>query len=334
MNVSIGRLAGSVALACGAMGAHAATRQYHLVDLGADTTATAVASNGKVLGTQAGGDAVYDPATGAWLPIKRHSSGNDHPTAVNASGTVTGSWTYGRAGSVAETWKGSKPATLLYPKDSSVESYANDIADNGTVVGSECPKSAHYACRVFTSKAGVTTVIGAPSDIDAFGTLINKAGQIAGTARFDATSPDHAFRYDAGTWIDVGTLGGETSRAYGMNAKGTIVGCADTGKPLLQHAFTYSDKLKDLGTLNGGSSCASGIADDGTVVGSTAGTTSGTDVAFIWNPGAMLELSQVSDAGAGWDLGSDPRINGGGTIVGTGTLDGVRHAYMLLPVTQ
>lgn len=42
------------------------------------------------------------------------------------------------------------------------------------------------------------------------------------------------------TVTDLGTLGGSSSYAYGINARGQVVGCSDTTGDATGHAFLYS----------------------------------------------------------------------------------------------
>ena len=69
------------------------------------------------------------------------------------------------------------------------------------------------------------------------------------------------------TIIDLGTLGGTNSAAFGINESGQVVGYAETisGE---EDAFLYtSGTMKDLGTLGGTFSDANGINDADQVVG-------------------------------------------------------------------
>lgn len=82
--------------------------------------------------------------------------------------------------------------------------------------------------------------------------------------------------WDTARMIDLGTLGGDESWAYGLNNQGEVVGWAELPSGVY-HAFlwrdadgngtTGSDEMLDLGTLGGLFSSAYGINDDGYIVG-------------------------------------------------------------------
>ena len=56
------------------------------------------------------------------------------------------------------------------------------------------------------------------------GFAINSTGQIVGESNLGDSSETHAFLYSAGTLLDLGTLGGSSSSAIGINDAGQIVG--------------------------------------------------------------------------------------------------------------
>src|SRR5262245_49690611 len=69
-----------------------------------------------------------------------------------------------------------------------------------------------------------------PSGWSVSAQAINVRGQIAG-GYFNFSSGDFssgAFFFDGRSWIDLGTLGGTNSFAYGLNNRGDVVGYADT----------------------------------------------------------------------------------------------------------
>ena len=72
---------------------------------------------------------------------------------------------------------------------------------------------------------------------------------------------------------DLGTLGGSSSYAHGINARGQVVGYSSTASDDW-HAFLWEGgTMTDLGTLGGRESEAYGINDRGQVWWGGAGTT-------------------------------------------------------------
>src|SRR5262249_23336710 len=67
--------------------------------------------------------------------------------------------------------------------------------------------------------------------------------------------------------VDLGTLGGTTSQAHGINAKGWVAG-ESLNKDAQDHAFLYHDgQMFDLG-ITGGMSLAHAVNDAGQASGS------------------------------------------------------------------
>jgi probable HAF family extracellular repeat protein len=85
---------------------------------------------------------------------------------------------------------------------------------------------------------------------------------------------------------DLGTLGGDSSAAYGINARGQVVGYSTTagGPP---HAFLWEARtgMHDLGTIGGFYSAAFGINARGQIVGFNT-TAAGDWHAVLWEPGS------------------------------------------------
>jgi probable HAF family extracellular repeat protein len=136
------------------------------------------------------------------------------------------------------------------------------------------------------------------------------------------------------TVTDLGTLGGSSSWAYGINASGQVVGAADTSSGY-QHAFLYSGgMMMDLGTLGGDSSSAKAINDAGLVVGVSATNISGDSRAFIYRRGtkAMTDLLGISSSASAINNigqvvgnistshGTDAFLYSGNTVINIGTL--------------
>jgi probable HAF family extracellular repeat protein len=105
------------------------------------------------------------------------------------------------------------------------------------------------------------------------------------------------------TPIDLGSLGGASSYAFGLNNPTLshtvqVVGQADTGATdsggkAIDHAFLWQDgTMTDLGTLGGNDSAARAINNSSQVVG-WANTTGGATDAFSWQNGIMTDLGQA-----------------------------------------
>jgi probable HAF family extracellular repeat protein len=133
------------------------------------------------------------------------------------------------------------------------------------------------------------------------------------------------------------TLLGASNRsgvAVGVNLRQDVVGSISVAGSTAMHAFLYSGgSLVDLGTLGGASSEARGVNELGEVVGS-AQNAAGQPRAFLWRGGQMIDLNTFRPAGSEWVLESAASISDGGQIVGYGSLNGKRRAFLLTPPTD
>ena len=150
------------------------------------------------------------------------------------------------------------------------------------------------------------------------------AGAIAASAA-SSCSPTYSL-------TDLGTLGGDYSQAYAINASGQVVGHAFPASGGA-HAFLYDGTtLRDLGTLGGNHSDAMAINAGGQVVGK-AETPSGGPHAFLYDGTTMHDLNNLLDAsGDGWTVVEARAINDAGQIAATAhNPDAVSHAVLLTP---
>jgi probable HAF family extracellular repeat protein len=173
----------------------------------------------------------------------------------------------------------------------------------------------------------------------AFG--INDLGDITGLAT-TASGDVHAFLYHNHKMVDLGVLPGDiNSSGTAINNSLQVAGSSSPLQANLAHAVLWSKgKMTDLGVLpTGNSSAAAGINSAGHVVG-------GSDIfipsnfdsgppgvyvshGFLYQNGTLYDLNNLVPSGSGWTLGAASGINDRDEIVGTGTINGETHGYLL-----
>ena len=154
--------------------------------------------------------------------------------------------------------------------------------------------------------------------------------------------------------IDLGTLGGATSAANGINGSGAVVGWSKTASGRVHATMWRAGRIIDIGTLGGPNSAAAAVSNNFAVVG-TAGVAGGGTHGFLWraNTGEPHNLGTprphgIADTGAmiangrlangepvgmfrfyqvvggwkrilptGWDGSQMADVNAAGTAVGT-----------------
>jgi probable HAF family extracellular repeat protein len=110
---------------------------------------------------------------------------------------------------------------------------------------------------------------------------------------------------------DLGTLGGLSAQAYGINEAGQVVGYATTAASQA-HAFLWeSGVMTDLRTLGGPHSQSQAVNIFGQVVGSASVTANSGSRAVLWTNGAITDLTPGAQGS------SAEAINDSGQIVGT-----------------
>jgi probable HAF family extracellular repeat protein len=139
---------------------------------------------------------------------------------------------------------------------------------------------------------------------------INDSGQVVGYAG------NHAFVWQNGVLIDLGTLGGNGSIARAINTFGQIAGQSTLASSSTSHAVLWDNGTKiDLTPGSAVSSTANGINDSRQIVLNTSNNT-----AFLWQNGVLTDLGRLG-GGAGGAFVQD--INNAGQAVGSSTA----HAF-------
>jgi probable HAF family extracellular repeat protein len=137
---------------------------------------------------------------------------------------------------------------------------------------------------------------------------INNNGQVVG--ELDAGSVWTAFVQSGQSFTLLGTLGGASSSARGINSEGNVVGYSlipGSG----YHAFLNSSgHMTDLGTLGGIWSQANAINDNNQIIG-WAYATGGTKHAFLDQDGIMTDLGTLGGVSSEANA-----INNEGQVVG------------------
>ncbi|MBI5802763.1 MAG: hypothetical protein HZA92_18830 [Verrucomicrobia bacterium] len=146
-----------------------------------------------------------------------------------------------------------------------------------------------------------------------FASDVNELGDTAGWSRVVQASgreSDRAVLWQKGSHIELGTLGGTNSRAFGINERADITGAAQTAGGAF-HAFLWRQgRLEDLGTLGGKNSYGHAINSAFDIAG-VAETAQQIRHAFLHTGGKMRDLGTLGGA-----LSQANGLNEAGDVVG------------------
>jgi probable HAF family extracellular repeat protein len=171
---------------------------------------------------------------------------------------------------------------------------------------------------------------------------INDNYQITGTGLYNGqkrafliSDPDGNFANGVATITNLGTLGGASSEGYGINSSGQVVGWSNIARDGSPHAcLSGGGVVTDLKTLGGSGSYAYAINDAGQIVGTSNYQRQGSfdpNHAVLWQNGKINDLNKQLPRGSSWVLESAYDINGTGKIVGSGSIGGQHHAFLMVP---
>jgi probable HAF family extracellular repeat protein len=301
-------------IAAGATGAAQANR-YTLVDLGPGKYPSQINDRDEIAGSGRTDHALVWRA-GSWHKLERQIS---HANAINGAGDVAGD-----NGGAPVLWqRHEQERTLPLPGDSNF-GLAFGINEARAVVGLFFD-SGDSTIRCFEWVEGQGSVdlgfMGQGDHCEA--SAVNRHGQVTGEASTTPLGPNHAFRYQGGTFVDLGTLPqGNASQGLAINGRGDVAGRAAV-PPLDDmhfHAAVWrGDRLVDLdpdSTIN--QSVATGINDAGDIVGTVTIDEQFTQRAVRFTRGGIVELDGEVDNLGQWHVIQAQGVNLQGDIVGVG----------------
>ena len=191
------------------------------------------------------------------------------------------------------------------------------IAD-GTAVG----YSDTLDLNAFAWAEGQLTPLATDVPCCSLGADVSRRGWVVGRAFFGSHGLPRAALWRGGALTDLGTLGGGTSDAYGVNEAGQVVGSASLPSGFY-HPFLWQDgAMVDLGTLGGTVGEARDLNEAGHVVGDSSDA-GGHTKAFLHDDNGMHNLGALP----GGLFSYAHAINDAGQVVGgsySGTESGLR----------
>ncbi len=208
-------------------------------------------------------------------------------------------------------------------------------ASNELIVGAS-RIAGNARMRAFQYANGTMTAVPVDLGGDSVARGISGANDIVGYACTAGNASCRPFLLSSGVTTFLGPTN-RTGVANRVNTNLDVIGSISIAAGVATaHAFLYRNGVfTDLGTLGGASSDARGLNELGDVVG-TAQNAAGQPRAFLLRNGEtqMIDLNTLLAPGTGWVLESAAGISEGGQIVGYGSLNGKRRAFLLTPPTD
>ena len=167
---------------------------------------------------------------------------------------------------------------------------------------------------------------------DTFAWGINNSGQVSGYSYDTSVGQNRAFLFGVGVTTNLGTSGGTSSTAYGLNDAGQVAGSIVDGPQQYRTTIWSNGATLNLGTLGGPWGAALDINNFGQVTGASTTSTTFTAVdyeahAFFYTNGLMTDLGTL-----GGPNSEGRAINDLGDVAGDASLSfsniGLAHAFL------
>lgn len=190
---------------------------------------------------------VYDSSTNTFTNLGTLGGATSYATDINNLGQIVGQ-TQLANGALRPFLYDSTGMHNIGTLDGGISAEALGINDAGEIVGDSYTSGGSEQAFVYSD--GIMKGLGS-FGIWSAATDINNSGMIVGTSAYSAHGPTRAFFSDGTNLIDLGTLGGFSSSANGINDQGDIVGQAQVSTSGFAAFIYHNGIMTNLNSLVG-----------------------------------------------------------------------------------